>query len=108
MLTHSLRPQARPQTLLNRIAQEAKTPQTEPEKIATVAVKLPPKNALMLIGIFGKEDAPQALIRTPSGKIEQVTKGSRIANYPVLAVTAEAVTLQVSGQARQLTLPQPN
>ncbi|WP_121629901.1 hypothetical protein [Tropicibacter alexandrii] len=105
MLYRSLRPQARPQTLVHRISQQAKEPQTQPEKMATRQVKLPPDNALLLIGIFGREDAPHALIRMPSGKIARVEKGSRVASYPVLAITAEAVTLNVSGQARKLTLP---
>ena len=73
----SLRPQARPASVTRAAAD---IPEGQPAIVreeATTRYKFD-HAAPMLIGIFGKQDAPQALIRLPSGAIETVSRGDRL------------------------------
>ncbi len=77
---------------------------------ASVAQKATVKGALRLneiavIGIFGPEQAPEALIRMPGGKITRVKRGARLNRGRVAGIDANGVILQTGSQTRRLALP---
>ncbi|MEM6303588.1 MAG: pilus assembly protein PilZ [Pseudomonadota bacterium] len=79
-------------------------PQTSPEteKHATEEVTLP---RIAVIGIFGSEAAPRALIRSPNGKITRVEVGDKAAGGIVTAIGADSVVIARRGGATVLALP---
>ncbi|MFW2543562.1 hypothetical protein ACN2XU_13025 [Primorskyibacter sp. 2E107] len=106
MLTKSLRPKARPDTLAakakaladNPVVSEGDTP-AEVQKIATTETSLPGTEP-MVLGVFGKESAQTALIRLPNGVVSKVSVGSRIGAQQVIAVATDTVTLTNSTRLR--------
>ncbi|CUH76993.1 amidophosphoribosyltransferase [Tropicibacter naphthalenivorans] len=105
MLISSPRPSGRPQTVVNRVTLAKAEPQSKPEQLATEQVPLPPRNGLLLLGTFGTDSAPRALIRLPGGKIDEVSKGDKVGGHQVLAIEAAAVVLNVGGTATRLAMP---
>ncbi|MFZ7089755.1 amidophosphoribosyltransferase [Primorskyibacter sp. 2E233] len=102
MLAKSLRPQARPKSLSIKasVASADDTP-TNVQDIATTEVDLP-ANQPIVLGVFGKEDAPHALIRLPSGRIMNLTVGGSLGDQQVIAIAADAIVLSNS---RRLHMP---
>lgn len=105
-LTKSLRPLARPEGLEDRAAQviPAAASNDTVAKAATTSAPIP-RSKPMLLGIFGSSEDPSALIRLPSGKVAQVTKGDRLGPDTVLAVAEDAVILKRGNKAQRLTMP---
>ncbi|WP_269142424.1 pilus assembly protein PilP [Sulfitobacter mediterraneus] len=79
--------------------------QTPPQvaKLATEQVRL---DSIAVIGIFGSNAAPGALIRTHRGKIERVAVGDKVAGGVVAAISENAVILNKRGKTTQMKLPQ--
>ncbi|MEW9922107.1 pilus assembly protein PilZ [Marimonas sp. MJW-29] len=75
------------------------TPAHVAEK-ATQSARLP---ALALIGIFGSENALNALIREKNGTIQRVAVGDRISGQTIAAIGEDRVVL---GNGNTLKLPQ--
>ncbi|WP_425098492.1 hypothetical protein [Tropicibacter sp. S64] len=106
MLTRSLRPKARPETFVVQakaktdpaVTSEGDTP-AKVQDIATTEATLPGSEP-MVLGVFGKENAPHALIRLPNGKVTEVQVGSRIGAQQVIAVAADAIVLSNSKRLR--------
>ena len=100
----SLRPQARPADLA---ARAAALPEGQPQVVrleATRRVQYDPTRP-RLIGIFGREDAPNALLRLPSGLMRRVARGDRIGAATVAAIDAEAVILVQGGRTERIAMP---
>lgn len=76
-----------------------------PSQVADLAnqkVKLP---RLALIGIFGSQTAPAALIRDATGVIQRVTPGDTVAGRQVEAIGEDRVILSRGTRIDTLTLP---
>lgn len=100
----SLRPQARPASL---VRQAAAIPDGQPAIVrenATRSHRFDP-TAPMLIGTFGRAEAPRALIRLPSGKIADVARGDRLGRDLVAAIEDGTVILARGGRSTRLVLP---
>ena len=97
MIETSLRPRPRPAKLDTTVAVE----QTPVTRNATTTAQFDPTQP-MLLGIFGKEDNPHALIRLPSGQVRDVAKGDRIGAQRIAAIAPDAVIL---ANAQRLRLP---
>ncbi len=80
----------------------AETPKQVAE-LATEQVNLP---RVALIGIFGSEADPRALIRRPNGKIDRVAVGDTAAGGIVTAIGADKVVITQRGDTKVLQLPQ--
>lgn len=104
MLTKSLRPKARPASLDTSAVTPANASPDNVAKIATTRADIP-RSGPMLIGVFGKEDSPKALIRLPSGKVHEVTRGDRLGTDMVLAIAADEVILKGGSATTRLSLP---
>ncbi len=108
MLTDKIRPRLRPEGLVKDkagdTAEDADGQNAKAEAIATVEAPLA-LDGLMLLGIFGKEEALNALVRLPGGRVEEITAGGELQGRRVAAVTAEEVILQGPGGLRRLSMP---
>ncbi len=71
---------------------------------ATVEVALD-LNSTMLIGIVGKTDAPEALLRNRDGSITRVARGDKTNAGTVIGIDETSVRLQKSGKVTVLQLP---
>ncbi|MBN7785705.1 hypothetical protein [Ponticoccus sp. (in: a-proteobacteria)] len=106
ILTKSLRPLARPDGFDARAAQvvPAAASNDTVARAATTSAPIP-RAEPMLIGIFGSSDDASALVRLPSGKIAEVSKGSRIGRDTVVAVAEDSIILQRGKKAHRLSMP---
>ncbi|KIN76694.1 pilus assembly protein PilZ [Sulfitobacter mediterraneus] len=79
--------------------------QTPPQvaKLATEQVRL---ERTALIGIFGSNAAPGALIRTNRGKFERVAVGDKVAGGIVAAISEDSLVLAKRGKTTLMKLPQ--
>ncbi len=84
---------------------EAQQHTTPPEvaKHATQTVTLKP---LALIGTFGPEAAPAALLRHPDGSIQSIKTGDTVEKETVAAISVDTVVLARGPRTRKLSLPQ--
>ncbi|MCR8550196.1 pilus assembly protein PilP [Salipiger sp. P9] len=82
---------------------QSQTPQNVAES-ATQSAKIPNRGPLLL-GIFGTESAPEALIRLPGGRTETVAVGDRVQGQQVVAIDATRIALARGGAAQWLELP---
>ncbi len=103
MVETSLRPRLRPAGL-DTSGSEPAEPATKAGKLATVNAPID-LDGLMLVGVFGKEDALEALVRLPGGKIRKVAPGGKLRGYRVAAIAADRVILQTPGGNRTLRFP---
>ncbi len=85
-----------------RMAQDQSNPIVA--KSATTSASLSSRG-IVLLGVFGKESAPGALLRVPGGRIEKVGVGSRVGSHRVVAIDDSRVALSQGGRAEWLTLP---
>ncbi|MGM0586552.1 MAG: amidophosphoribosyltransferase [Pseudomonadota bacterium] len=60
---------------------------------------------MILLGVFGSDAAPRALVRLPSGEVRRVAAGQTVGGWRVEAVGPDFVSLRSSGAARRLRLP---
>ncbi len=74
------------------------------ERLATVSVPLN-RNGLILLGTFGSDARPGALLRLPNGKTQRVEPGDSLGDSTVLAVASGSVVVKSAGQT--MTLKQP-
>ena len=75
------------------------------ESVATVEVALN-LGSTILIGIVGKMESPEALLRNADGTIQKIARGDRIKAGTVIGIDASSVHLQKSGKVTVLQLPQ--
>ena len=66
------------------------TQTTKAETLATTKGALSGRR-LSLLGLFGPQDAMQALVRLPSGRIQTVTTGSRLPIGRIVAIDAQGL-----------------
>ena len=71
-------------------------------RIATQEVRL---DRFALIGIFGSDRAPGALVRTRDGQIARVTLGDTVDGATVAAIHIDRVVLSRGTGTQVLTLP---
>ncbi|MQY41139.1 hypothetical protein GG681_00645 [Epibacterium sp. SM1969] len=84
-------------------AKTAKT-STRVARTATQADALPTQG-MVLIGIFGSESAPEALLRFPSGRLRRVKPGSRLSAGVIEAIDSSSLILSKNGQNKRLKIP---
>ncbi|APE43895.1 pilus assembly protein PilZ [Sulfitobacter alexandrii] len=77
-----------------------------PRNVADLATTEARLDRTALIGIFGSETAPGALVRTPNGRITRVGLGDTVAGGTVAAIGEGQLVLNVRGRAKALKLPQ--
>ena len=85
------------------MASETDTPR-ETLETATEKNALP-SGRLALLGTFMKPDGDRALIRTASGKIATVTKGTTIGNAKVIAIEDGKLVLMRGTNTTTLEMP---
>ncbi|SEL02529.1 pilus assembly protein PilP [Roseivivax marinus] len=60
----------------------------------------------MVLGVYGDENAPEALLRTPDGKVARVRKGERLGRHTIVAIDETRVALLTrGGRARWIEMP---
>lgn len=76
----------------------------ETERLATRtgAIDL---HEMSLLGIFGSDDAPGALLRTRKGNILRVSEGDTVENMKIAAIGADSVTIERRGKRVELAMP---
>lgn len=84
------------------MANEQPSISPETAQHATEKVTLAP---FALIGIFGTEVAPGALLRTSAGAFRRVEVGDKVASATVTAIDVDSVTLDRNGRRLILKLP---
>ncbi|SNR58338.1 pilus assembly protein PilP [Puniceibacterium sediminis] len=62
-------------------------------------------NRLVLLGTFGTQAAPQALLRLPDGRVARVSLGDRLGQDTVYAIDAARIALGQNGRAQWLEMP---
>lgn len=60
---------------------------------------------LTVLGVFGVSGKMAALVRLPTGQVQRVVAGDRLALGHVLAIDADGVMLQRAGRTDRLGLP---
>ena len=70
---------------------------------ATTAARLP-SGGVMLIGVFGPQSAPRALLRLPNGRTETVKVGDRVGSHQVVAIDTARIALARNGRGTWLTV----
>lgn len=73
-------------------------------RLATREAALPLR-ALSLLGTFGSEDAPRALLRTRRGDILRVRAGDTVGGDRIAAIATGQVVLERHGKTRVLRMP---
>ena len=76
-----------------------------PQKVLDLATEPAKLKSTALIGIFGSEASPGALVRLPDGDIARVTTGDHVAGGTVAAIGADRLILSRMGSELVLTLP---
>jgi hypothetical protein len=75
-------------------------------KVAKLATEQASVKGLALIGIFGSDSAPGALIRERNGTISRVGVGDRAGGAVVSAISDKAIVLTRGGRNSVLKLPE--
>ena len=73
-------------------------------RLATVSARID-RNDIILLGTFGKETAPAALLRLPSGETRRVEAGDTVAGLTVIAVNPGSVVIDAAGNTTLLVPP---
>ncbi len=63
------------------------------------------KNSVSLLGVFGPKSEMRALMRLTSGRVKEVRLGTRVSTGTVVAIDADGVILQKSGETQRITIP---
>ena len=65
------------------------------------------RGALILLGTFGPNDHPQALLKLRGGKIATVSRGDVVNGKTIVAIEEGRVALARNGTAHWLEMPAP-
>ena len=76
-----------------------------PKNVAKLATEKASLQRTALIGIFGSDANPSALIRGDGGSIAKVTVGDTFQGSVVSAIGNDSLVLARRGKSRVLTLP---
>jgi hypothetical protein len=76
-----------------------------PPQVAELATEQARLKGTAVIGIFGSDAAPGALIREANGRVTRVEVGDRTPAGTVTAIGKDRVHLKSGGKARVLKLP---
>ncbi|MGJ8545147.1 MAG: pilus assembly protein PilZ [Sulfitobacter sp.] len=76
-----------------------------PKKVASLATENARLERMALIGTFGSNAAPGALLLLPGGKVARVATGDRVAGGTVLAIDETRVVLDRMDGQLVLKLP---
>lgn len=76
-----------------------------PKKVAKLATEKASLSRTALIGIFGSDANPSALIRSDGGDIAKVKVGDTFQGSVVSAISNDSLVLARRGKAKVLTLP---
>ena len=76
-----------------------------PQIVVDLATEQAKLDRTALIGVFGKQSAPGALIRLPDGAIARVTVGDNVAGGSVVAIDDDRLILTRMGSEQVLRLP---
>ena len=87
------------------MAQNDKTGQDYVASAATTTAEGISRSDLVLLGTFGTQNAPSALVRLPGGKVKTVSVGDRLSGATVMAIDTAELTLARNGQAQKLRMP---
>ncbi len=81
--------------------------QTTPQNVAEHATQTRQlkSRGLQLLGLFGSQNEPQALLRLPSGRLRRVSAGEQLSAGRVLAIDPQGIILERKGTARRLVMP---
>lgn len=64
--------------------------------------------ALILLGTFGPQSDPQALVKLRNGKTATVSRGDTVNRQTVVAIEEGRIALARNGTAQWLKMPAPN
>ncbi|MBP0480954.1 amidophosphoribosyltransferase [Sagittula salina] len=64
-----------------------------------------PLNGLILLGTFGADKRPNALVRTSRGEVVQLKIGDRIGASPIIAIETGRLAYARNGRTTWLTQP---
>ena len=81
------------------------TQEPTPQNVADLATQNADLGRPALIGVFGSQTAPAALIRDRKGTVQRVIIGDQVANQTVTAIAEDRVILARGGKTSTLTLP---
>lgn len=86
------------------------TQDTTPPQVAATATQTTNDlgGAVTLLGTFGSQNAPQALLKLRGGKTATVSRGDRVNGQTVVAIEDGRVALARNGTAHWLDMPAPN
>ncbi|GGG60695.1 hypothetical protein GCM10011415_03340 [Salipiger pallidus] len=78
-----------------------------PSNVAKTATRSAdiPRRGIVLLGIYGSEEAPSVLFRTPGGKTGSARIGERIAGLRIVAVDDGRVALANGKTAHWVSVP---
>lgn len=76
-----------------------------PEKVETLATQAVKLDRTALIGIFGAEQNPRALIRLPMGQTQTVAVGDQLNGGTVTAIGADQLVLSHSSGLKIMHMP---
>ncbi|WP_417741532.1 amidophosphoribosyltransferase [Salipiger sp.] len=76
---------------------QQQTPRQVAER-ATKSVEIP-RSGPMLLGVFGDQNAPEALVRLPNGRLDTVALGDRVSGRQVVAIADGRIALAQRGKA---------
>lgn len=80
------------------------TPST-PDNVAEFATQTDVlRTGLALLGLFGPEDNLKALLRMPSGRIREITLGTRLSQGTVIAIDHNGLVLSKGNSTHRLTV----
>ena len=84
--------------------------ETTPPQVAATATQTTNDlgGALTLLGTFGSQSNPQALLKLRNGQTETVSRGDQVNGQTVVAIEEGRVALARNGTARWLDMPAPN
>ncbi|MDO6587591.1 amidophosphoribosyltransferase [Salipiger sp. 1_MG-2023] len=73
-------------------------------RTATVSADIPSRG-IVLLGTFGSESAPRALLRLPGGNTATVQIGSRVGRQQVVAIDDSRIALASNGRGNWVSVP---
>ncbi len=76
-----------------------------PENVAKIATEKASLDRVALIGVFGSEANPSALIREKNGDIARVTVGDTFNGGVVAAIGPDSLMLSRNGKTKVMKLP---
>ncbi len=84
------------------MAQESTPPNVADSATTTADI---PARGLILLGTFGDEADPQALVRLPDGKTARVATGEMVTGRKIIAIEAGRLAVDRNGSASWIDIP---